>query len=135
MEFEVAKEKAVKFIGISKKTSFEVQNKLKRLSVSESTIKEVIEYLKDLGYIDDVDYVKAFIRQCTKMEKYSVYEIKQKLLIKGISRELLEEFVDEMYSTDYEKKVVDKLLNGKLSGFDEEKKKNYIYRRGFRLNE
>ena len=28
MEFEVAKEKAVKFIGISKKTCFEVRNKL-----------------------------------------------------------------------------------------------------------
>jgi len=135
MEFEVAKEKAVRFIGISKKTCYEVQSKLKRLNVSDTTIKQVIEYLKQLGYIDDIEYVKAFIRQCVKMEKYSVYEIKQKLLFKGISRELLEEYVDEMYSTDYERIVVDKLLNSKLSSVDEEKQKNYIYRRGFKLNE
>ena len=135
MEFEVAKEKAVKFIGISKKTSFEVENKLRRLNVSNSTIKKVIEYLKDLDYIDDEEYIKAFIRQCIKMEKYSIYEIKQKLLIKGISRELLEQFVDEMYTTDYERKVVDKLLDGKLSNVDAEKQKNYIYRRGFKINE
>lgn len=135
MEFEVAKEKAVRFIGISKKTCYEVQNKLKRLNVSDTTIKEVVEYLKNLGYIDDIDYVKAFIRQCIKMEKYSVYEIKQKLLIKGISRELIEEYVDEIYSTDYEKKVVYKLLIGKLASVDAEKQKSYIYRRGFRLNE
>ena len=135
MEFEVAKEKAVRFIGISKKTANEVETKLKKLNISNDTINEVVEYLKGLGYIDDVDYVKAYIRQCIKMQKYSIYEIKQKLLIKGISRELILEFVDELYSTDYESKVIQKLLSGKLSSMEQEKQKNYIYRRGFKINE
>jgi len=135
MEFEVAKEKAVRFIGISKKTANEVEAKLKRLNVPSDTIKEVVEYLKGLGYIDDVDYAKSYIRQCIKMEKYSIYEIKQKLLIKGISRDILAEFVDELYTTDYERKVVEKLLCGKLSSMEQEKQKNYIYRRGFKINE
>ena len=135
MEFEVAKEKAVRFIGISKKTANEVETKLKKLNISNDSINEVVEYLKGLGYIDDVDYVKAYIRQCIKMQKYSIYEIKQKLLIKGISRELILEFVDELYSTDYESKVIQKLLSGKLSSMEQEKQKNYIYRRGFKINE
>jgi len=135
MEFEVAKEKAVRFIGISKKTANEVEAKLKRLNVPIETLKEVVEYLKGLGYIDDVDYAKSYIRQCIKMEKYSIYEIKQKLLIKGISRDILAEFVDELYTTDYERKVVEKLLCGKLSSMEQEKQKNYIYRRGFKINE
>lgn len=135
MEFEVAKEKAVKFIGISKKTAFEVHSKLKKLNVSESTIKEVIDYLTNLGYIDDVDYVKAFVRQCQKMQKYSIYEIKQKLLIKGISKELVQEYVDKLYSSGYEKEVVNKLLRVKLNNYEVEKQKNYLYRRGFKINE
>lgn len=134
MEFEQAKEKAVKFIGISKKTAFEVRSKLKRINVTDSTIDKVIEYLSDLGYINDEEYIQAFIKQSIKMEKHSIYEIKQKLLIKGISKELIYEHVDKLHSTDYEKKVVDKLLINKLANMDKDKQNNYIYRRGFRLN-
>ena len=50
MDYIVAKEKAIKYIGISKKTSYEVHKKLKALGVEEEIANKVIEYLGELKY-------------------------------------------------------------------------------------
>lgn len=135
MNFEQAKERAVRFTALSKKTDFEVRRKLKTLGVDEDIIDAVSEYLKNLGYIDDTDYIEAFIRQCEKMEKLSIFEIKQKLLAKGISKELIDIKISDLSCTDYEKRVTQRLLSGKLSTYDEDKKRAYLYRKGINFNE
>jgi len=134
MDYVVAKEKAIKYIGISKKTSYEVSKKLKTLGVEEEIIIKVIEYLKELGYIDDIDYVKSYIRQNVKMLKYSTYELKQKLLQKGIKTSIIEMSFESDLPSLYEKHVVDKLKSTKLKNYDEIKIKEYLYRRGFKLD-
>lgn len=134
MNFEQAKEKATMYIALCRKTSFEVYQKLKRLSVDEKIIKEVIEHLTNLGYIDDEEYVNLFIKQSVKMEKLSVYEIKSKLISKGIDKDLAERKVNVLYDTQYEANIVEKLIKGKLANVEEMKRKSYIYRRGFKAN-
>jgi len=134
MEFITAKEKAIKYIGISKKTSQEVSKKLKNLGVEDATIYKVIEYLEELGYLDDVDYVESYIRQNVKMQKYSKYELKQKLLQKGIKASIIETYFESNLPSDYENQVVNKLNCSKLKCYDEQKKREYLYRRGFKLD-
>ena len=128
-----ARDKAIRYIGISKKTEYEVRQKLKGLKIASSVIDEEIEYLKELGFIDDTDYVKSYIKQCYKMQNYSIYEITNKLLQKGIKASIIEQEIDVLKETDYEHGVIDKLINGKLKSYDEVKQKNYLYRRGFRV--
>jgi len=128
-----ARDKAIRYIGISKKTEYEVRQKLKGLKIASSVIDEEIEYLKELGYIDDIDYIKSYIRQCDKMQNYSIYEITNKLLQKGIKASIMEQEIDALKETDYEEKVIEKLIKGKLKSYDEMKQKNYLYRRGFRV--
>jgi len=129
----IAREKAIKYIGISKKTEYEVRQKLKRLQVTSSVIDEEMEYLKELGYIDDRDYAKSFVKQCYKMMQYSIYEIKNKLLQKGVNASIIEEELELLKDSDYELNTIEKLKNGKLKSYDEEKRKAYLYRRGFKL--
>ncbi len=129
----LARDKAIRYIGISKKTEYEVRQKLKGLKITSSVIDEEIEYLKELGYIDDVDYVESYIKQCYKMQNYSIYEITNKLLQKGIKASIIDEEIDSLKESDYEVQVVEKLLNGKLKSYDEIKQKSYLYRRGFRV--
>ena len=129
----LARDKAIRYIGISKKTEYEVRQKLKRLKIASSVIDEEIEYLKELGYIDDIDYVKSYIKQCYKMQNYSIYEITNKLLQKGIKASIIEQEIGDLKESDYEQRVVDKLINGKLKSYDEMKQNNYLYRRGFRV--
>ena len=127
-----AREKAIKYIGISKKTEYEIRNKLKGLKITSSVIDEEIEYLKELGFIDDIQYTKSYLRQCDKLIQYSIYEITQKLLKKGISLDIIEENIGNLKESDYEARVIQKLLNGKLKTYDVKKQKAYLYKRGFR---
>lgn len=132
MDFEVAKEKAFRYIALSKKTAFEVRKKLQKSNFEEDIIDKVISYMQDLKYIDDVEYVDAYIRQCMRLQNYSIFEIKNKLMQKGINKNLLEEKLQNLADTDYEEKLVKKLLTSKLKQMDPLKKKQYLYRRGFK---
>lgn len=132
MNFEEAKFKAVKYLGISKKTEQEVILKLKRLDVDEGIIDKVIRYLAEYGYINDSDYVDSYIRQNERMLKYSIYEIKEKLKAKGIKKDILEDKLDLLASSEYEKKIIKKIINTKSKTVDEYKIKQYLYRRGFK---
>lgn len=134
MNFDEAKEKAVRYLVLQLRTEEEVKNKLKKIDVQEDIIIEVTEYLKSIGYIDDVKYMEAYLRQCISIPKYSVYEIKMKLKQKGISKSLLSEKLEEFDSYNYEKALVNKLLNGKLKNMESLKQKAYLYRRGFNIS-
>ena len=131
MSFEVAKEKALRYLVTAKKTEYEVRNKLKKSNFEESIIDNVISYLKDLDYINDNDYIDAYIRQCMRLQNYSIYEIKNKLLQKGIKKDIIDKKLEVLRQSSYEQELVNKLLNSKLKNMEEIKQKQYLYRRGF----
>lgn len=132
MDYITAKEKAVKYIGISKKTKMEVIKKLKSLDVDSLTISKIIGELDKMGYINEEEYVRAYVRQNIKAQKYSIYEIEQKLLQKGIKKCIIELELDKLKDSDYEPLVVERLLESKLKKTEDMKAANYLYRRGFR---
>ncbi len=134
MNFEEAKEKAVKYLVLQLRTEKEVEQKLQRLKVEQEIIIEVLEYLKSIGYIDDSKYVDAYLRQCISIPKYSVYEIKMKLIQKGINKNLINEKIQEFDSKEYENSLIQKLKASKLKNMEELKKIAYLYRRGFKIS-
>ena len=125
MNFEEAKEKAVRYLVLQLRTEEEVRNKLRKLNVEEKIIVDVTEYLKSIGYIDDSKYIDAYLRQCLSIPKYSKYEIRMKLLQKGIDKNLLADKLNEFDSYNYEKALINKLLNGKLKNMEPLKQKAY----------
>lgn len=134
MEFEHAKQKAIKYIAISKKTKYEVKQKLIKIGYSQDVIDMVISYLLDIGYIDDYDYVESYIRQNERFLKYSIFEIKQKLLQKGIKKDIIEEKMSVLEDSGYDKKILEKLMNGKCKDMEPLKQKQYLYRRGIKFD-
>lgn len=130
-DLEKAKFIAVKYLGISKKTKFEVITKLKKCNIADDIIVEVISYLQDLEYINDLDYVKSYISQNISFLKYSIFEIKYKLKQKGIDSKDYDNCFAKLYDIDYESKVIDKLKVNKLKNLDDMQIKQYLYRRGF----
>lgn len=134
MEFENAKRKAIKYIGISKKTEHEVRQKLIRLGYNQDVIDMVISYLLDIGYIDDCDYVESYIRQSERLLNYSIFEIKQKLLQKGIKKDIIEDKISILESSCYNKKLLEKLMESKCKNMEPLKLKVYLYRRGIKDN-
>lgn len=135
MSFEVAKEKAFRYLLVSKKTEQEVRDKLKKLKVDDDIIDKVINYLIELNYINDEEYLDAYIRQCMRLLNYSVFEIKQKMLQKGIKKCIIEKKINELSETSYENNVIARLLNSKLKNMEDIKQKHYLYRRGFKISD
>lgn len=131
MNFDDAKSKAIKYIGISKKTEQEVRNKLYLLKCEQNVVDDVVYYLSSLDYINDNEYVDAYIRQNMRLLTMSIYQIKQKLLQKGIKKYIIEEKLQKLYNSNYEKKVLEKLYNTKLKNMDDMKIKKYLYQKGF----
>ena len=134
MEFEEAKQKAIKYIAISKKTCYEVKQKLFRLGYNQDIIDMVISYLLNIGYLDDIDYVESYIRQNKRFINYSIFEIKQKLLQKGIKKDIIEDKLIVLEDEEYDKKLVEKLNKTKCKDMDLLKKRKYLYRRGLISN-
>ena len=131
MNFEDANEKAVRFLATSLKTEYEVRQKLFKLNCETNIADKVIEHLKEISYINDEEYVNAYIRQCKKLPKYSIYEVINRLKQKGINDENLAKCKYELENSEYELDLVNKLKR-KKSNIDPLKLKAYLYRRGFK---
>ena len=134
MDFENAKQKAIKFIGISKKTEYEVKQKLLILGYNQEIVDMVISYLLNIGYIDDIDYVKSYIKQNERFMKYSIFEITQKLLQKGIKKDIIENEITLLEDSNYDKKIYENLILTKCKDMEPIKQKQYLYRRGLKVD-
>ena len=67
-----------------------------------------------------------------RLQNYSLFEIKNKLLQKGIKKDIIEEKIQKLEDLDYERELIQKLLNGKLKNMDDIKQRQYLFRRGFK---
>lgn len=134
MEFDKAKEIAIRYIGISKKTEYEVIRKLKQVKIPPLVITNVIGYIKELGYINDKQYVRSYYITCKRAMCHFTAEIKQKLLQKGIKASIIEdeEFLFLQENPEYDDMVKNRLILGKLKNYDEQKLYAYLYRRGYK---
>jgi len=82
------KTKMLKYIFYKRRTEKEIIEKFKD---EESDIfEEAVETLKELGYIDDSDYVSRYIHDVMILKNISIFEIKYKLYNKGIDGDIIE---------------------------------------------
>ena len=96
---QIALNKTAKYISAKLKTTKEVEEYLTKKEYSKPVIDFVVSKLKEYKYLDDESYVKSYVN--TYKNKYGILKIKNNLLIKGISKEFLEEFFKD-YETNLE---------------------------------
>ena len=129
---EKLKTKVLKYIMFKKRTEKEVREKF--ANEDESMLEEVVEILKDLGYINDIDYVERFINEAINIKNLSLYELKYKLYSKGVNKELIECYFNNNYERllEYEKKSAKNIINKKKRTMEIEDIKNYLKRKGYK---
>jgi Uncharacterized protein conserved in bacteria len=115
------------------RTTYELENKLRRGFYPEDVIEKAITYVKGYGYVDDTDYALAYLR--TYEERLSHRQIKRKLATKGISKDILDSLDDERRQDEGEliKIYIRKKIRDKEVLDDKELKRvaDYLYRKGF----
>ena len=131
-EFDNAKTKLLKYICYKKRTEQEIKNKFCK-TVEESLLEDVIEELKEIGYIDDSNYIKRAVNEFMALNNMSIKEIKYKLLSKGIKSNILDDYISENYDEllEYEKKSAKKIAI-KKSGLEKQEIKNYLMKKGYK---
>ena len=129
---EKLKTKVLKYIMFKKRTEKEVREKF--ANEEEESLEEVIEILKDLGYINDVDYIDRFINEAINIKNLSLYELRYKLYSKGVNKELIESYFNNNYERllEYEKKSALNIINKKKKSMEIEDIKYYLKRKGYK---
>lgn len=133
-----AKLRAMNLLQKRDYTERKLRDKLKEGMYSEEIIDETIEYLKSYRYIDDERYAEDYIRY--QMNIRSKNRIRQDLMGKGISQEVIDRLLTEAYSeenSDPELALCVNLLKKKHydpdnTTYEEKQKiKAFLYRKGF----
>jgi regulatory protein len=118
------------------KTKRELAKKLKEKEYNEDTIKAVLDKLSELGYLNDEQYVEAFIRskQDTSqgLNKRTLYN---KLIQKGVDKDIIQQSLENSDIDEYQNalEAAEKKLRS-LKGEKREKKAklySFLYNKGF----
>lgn len=130
-EFDKLKTKVLKYVLYKKRTEKEIRQKF--AENAGNLLDNVIEYLKDENYINDEDYVERSINEITKLKNLSLKEVKYKLLTKGISTDLIDDYIcnhkEEL--VEYEIKSAKNILLKKSNLMEQEDILNGLRKKGY----
>ena len=93
-EFDKQKTKVMNYILYKKRTEQETIAKFENV-IEQELLDDIIEYVKQAGYLNDKIYIEKAINEYINLKNLSIKEIKYKLIAKGISKNDLEDYIQE----------------------------------------
>lgn len=125
-------DKVMRYVVFKKRTEEEIRKKCLTLNYEEGYIEEVIEYLKEAGYIDDKIYIQKYINDIKKLKHMSIAQIRNDLVRRGIDSNLIDDITSDEEINEYEYQSAEYLLNKKIkAGDDIEKVKRFLLNKGY----
>lgn len=137
-EYMYGKKAAFDYLSFRIRSISEIKKKLKTKKLSDCNIERVITHLTELGLVNDEDFARQLINEKIKNKPAGKKLLQQKLFEKGISKQISEDVLNNIFTSEIEKelalKVYDK-LKPKLEGLEKQDMKKKIYetlaRKGF----
>ena len=102
---------AVKYASSKLKTEKLIRDYLYKKEFKKATILPVIEKLKEYGVIDDKIYMESYIKS---NPNFSKNKLKQKLIMSGISKDLIDEKLNDLGDEDSCLTNANKFLKNKI---------------------
>jgi len=138
--FSKAKRQALNYITYKMRTAYEVQNMLRQKGFDEPVVKDVVDNLIELDYINDCVYAKKYIKDAYHLKKMGAKRIFSELQMKGIDDSIIQAALDNF---DYDEKealmmIIDKKLQRIHCQVDEKelnKLRNSLLRKGYTLRD
>lgn len=133
-EFDFYKTKVFKYIMFKKRTEAEIRIKFKT-QIEEHMLEDIIEYLKEAGYINDYSFIEKQVKEYMCLKNMSIQEIKYKLTTKGLDKKLIEKYIEENREEleQYEIKSAENIKIKKATQMDEQEIKQYLYKKGYKV--
>lgn len=133
-EFDKEKTKILKYILYKKRSEAEIRKKFSGI-MDENLLEDIIEYLKEAGYINDKEFIEKTVNNIIALKNLSIKEIKYKLMSKGLDKNDIEDYISENREKleEYEKKSAENITNKKSSSMEPEEIKQYLLKKGFKI--
>lgn len=130
-EFEDLKTKVLKYVLYKKRTEKEIRQKF--VENTGNLLDNVVEYLKQENYINDTSYIERSVNEIQKLKNFSIKEIKYKMLAKGLSSKLVDEYIYEHKEEmlEYEIKSAKMIFIKKSNTMEKEDIQNYLRKKGY----
>ena len=93
-EFDKEKTKILKYILYKKRSEAEIRKKFSGI-MDENLLEDIIEYLKEAGYINDKEFIEKTVNNIIALKNLSIKEIKYKLMSKGLDKNDVEDYISE----------------------------------------
>lgn len=131
-EFDEIKTKVLKYVLYKKRTEAEVRRKFS--NIEDILLDDVINYLKEEKYIDDMNYIKRAVNEFVNINTLSIKEIKYKLQSKGLDYDLIEQYIDNNMEKllEYERKSAKKIYAKKINNFNNNDIVNFLLKKGYK---
>ena len=131
-EFDEKKTKVMSYILYKKRTEYEVRKKFAG-SIDEDMLDDIIEYVKEAGYINDNEYVKRLFNEYMNLKSMSIRELKNKVYSKGVYVDYIEDYISENREAleEYELESIKKIIDNKKRIMEPQKLMAYLLNRGF----
>lgn len=127
---------ALRLLSYRQRSEKEIFDALKRKGYMNKHIENVIASCLDKNYLNDKNFARSFANDKINLNKYGPERIKHELLLKGVSKQIIEEVVD--YSRDDQYELAKEVANKRINHYknDEErdiyrKMSGFLQRRGF----
>ncbi|MCP4649894.1 MAG: regulatory protein RecX [PVC group bacterium] len=85
-----AKNYAFRLLNFRLRSKREVKNKLKSKDFPTHIIKEVLDFLVDLRYVDDLNFAQLWVSSRLRTKPRSKRFLRYELLKKGVNKEIIE---------------------------------------------
>ncbi|MCI9087162.1 MAG: hypothetical protein HFJ32_01175 [Clostridia bacterium] len=134
VEFDNLKTKVLKYIVYKKRTEKEVRQKFSSSLVNPNLLDDVIENLKENGYINDVVYIQRAMNEFLAINTLSLKEIRNKLYAKGLERDIIDTYFSdhEEKLDEYEITCAKKIATKKQNQMEQTDIENFLYRKGYK---
>ena len=130
-ELDKLKSKVLKYVLYKKRTEAEVREKFEE--ENENQLEEVIEALKENGYINDRDYIERSIAEFKSLKNLSIKEINYKMFQKGVNKKIWDSYVYENREEllQFEIQSAKNIFIKKQRAMDPQEIKDYLYKKGY----
>ena len=132
-EYDKEKSKVLRYVLYKKRSKQEIKNKFYN-SIEDEMLNEIIEELEENGYINDRNYIQKTINEFVALNNLSLKEVRYKLAAKGISNDLIEDYINEHAEEmeEYEIKSAKMIIIKKQSTMEEESVIQFLMKKGYK---
>lgn len=127
---------ALNLLTYRQRSEKEIYDSLKRKGYIDDHIENVITLCRDKNYLNDRQFARSFANDKMNLNKHGPVRIKHELMLKGVSKHIIDEIVD--YDRDEQYEMAMEVASKRMNSYRNDNKRDiyrkmsgFLQRRGF----